>query len=290
MKTFTGTSYFTAILIALLWIIPVTSVHAQSTERQCVDKMNAFSKSFLVFKNGYFQDDKPAENNYRYNAYGMNLYSGECAHFPHSKNTFKIYEDRLQEQIEICIKASLGPTCGQAAVNIDYPASPPATDARRQNSDSSSQQTRINNDPPPPKKPSAAERKEQQSQQLAQENQSKADSARQGKRRQHDPSAEATNCIQPLEGKKEDRVKNICDFEIYYTFCYYRPEESSFATFTTCEKQSFGAVQLKPGKSHVVYKRAEKFYWHACKLPTWSLDNEYIDGKGISARCRDAAK
>ena len=117
-----------------------------------------------------------------------------------------------------------------------------------------------------------AEEQINQSQQLAQETQAKAGAARQGKRKIHDPSAEATNCMQPIQGNKEDRIKNICNFEIYYTFCYYQPEEGSSATFTTCEKQSFGAVQLKPGKSHVVYKRAEKFYWHACKLPTWSVE------------------
>ena len=289
MKTITGTSYFTAILIALLWVMPV-SVQAKLTQNQCIEKLSAFSKSLQVYKNGYYQYENTLENRYRYEAFSLNLYSGECSHFDHSKQQVLNLTDALKKTSNYCIQDGLGPTCGQPAVNTDYPASSPATDARRQNSDSSSQQTRINNDPPPPKKLTAAERKEQQSQQLAQENQSKADSARQGKRRQHDPSAEATHCIQPMEGKKEDRIKNICDYEIYYTFCYYQPEESSFATFTTCEKQSFGAVELKPGKSHVVYKRAAKFYWHACKLPTWSLDSEYIDGKGINARCRDVAK
>ena len=96
--------------------------------------------------------------------------------------------------------------------------------------------------------------------------------------------------MQPIEGKKEDRIKNICDFEIYYTSCYYQPEQGTFSSWTTCEKQSFGAGRIKPGKSHYVYKTAEKYYWHACKLPAWSLDSEYIDGKGISGRCRDVGK
>ena len=301
MKTFTGTSYFNAILIALLWVIPVTSVHAQSTERQCVDKMNAFSKSFLVFKNGYFQDDKPAENNYRYNAYGMNLYSGECAHFPHSKNTFENYNGRLQEQIEICIKANLGPTCGQPAVNIVYPASAPATDARSQQSDSSSQQTTANNDSPPIRKLTAAERKEQQtqqkaddlstkSQQRAQETQAKADSARQGKRKKHDPAAEAHHCIKVNEGGLFGSMDNKCNFKIWYVDCGYRPTENSWLKYMACENQKFGLSTVGPNKrdpSHT--RKVEKMYWFACKDPARPVDYSFIEGSGIQGRCFDTA-
>ena len=224
----------------------------------------------------------------------LHYFGNICPSHPNASSRIRNASESLQAIQSMCVQKGFDETCDLVVKNKPQEYIDNTILAIIKEGKKNSQNQSNNN----PKKLTAAEQKRQnqqqkfeekmsQSQQLAESTQSKADAARQGKRRQHDPSAEATNCIQPMEGKKEDRIKNICNFEIYYTFCYYRPEESSFATFTTCEKQSFGAVQLKPGKSHVVYKRAEKFYWHACKLPTWSLDSEYIDGKGIRGRCYD---
>ena len=302
MKIFTGTSYFSVILIALLWIIPVTSVQAQLSQDQCLQKDHKFGiESSNITKDSYrdgmdqyqlFKIQLKAK--YRGSTYWIYLLSGECSHIEGAKNSVRINKPGLDETIKDCVQRGMGPTCGVTEAEMNSIGGAPSAGNRNT-------QTESNNDSPPPQKLTAAERKAQQAQQKAedltkkqqqsaQETQAKADAARQGKRRKHDPSAEATNCIQPMEGKKEDRIKNICNFEISYTFCYYQPEQVSYAAFTTCEKQSFGADQLKPGKSHVVYKTAEKLYWHACKLPAWSLDHEYVDGKGISGRCRDVGK
>lgn len=294
MKTLSATSYSTAILIVLFWVIPVTSVHAKLTETQCLDKLSAFTKSLQVFKNGYWQNDKPAENNYRYNAFAMKQYSGECAHFPYSKNSFIVHKDRLQEQIEICIKHDLGPTCGQPAVNIEYPASTPATDSR-------SQQTESNNDSPPTRKLSAAEQRRQdaqqkaldqinQSQQLAQENQSKADAARQGKRKVHDPAAEAHHCIKVNTGGSTGSMVNTCNFKISYVDCRYNNTSDELKNWLTCEKQKFGFGFIDAHNEDLTFTRkVQKIYWFACKEPSRPVDYNFVEGRGISGRCHDTA-
>ncbi|MEQ1531520.1 MAG: hypothetical protein ABL925_19570, partial [Methylococcales bacterium] len=131
----------------------------------------------------------------------------------------------------------------------------------------------------------AAEQDVQQDTQLAQENQAKANKARQGKRRRHEPENEAHNCIKPDFGGLYGGMENTCNFKVWYTYCGYRPTENSWLTGMSCEKQSFGSDIVGPGKQSASHTHGvEKLYWFACKDPAWPVDVEFVDGD-IKGRC-----
>lgn len=244
--------------------------NAQISEEQCFQKLVDIQKQSLISeRENRNNQTESLRGSYAAAKAQKDLFESECSHHRKANVYISGARETMQDLGNRCSAIGTGANCGVSA------------------SAESNRGTANNNNQNSSGGGSKSDDMVNQSQQRAESTQSKADAARQGKRKRHDPAAEATNCIQPIVGSKEDKIKNICNFEIYYTFCYYHPDESSFATMTTCEKQSFGAAELKPGKLNTVYKRAEKFYWHACKLPTWSLDSEYVDGKGIRGRCYD---
>lgn len=122
--------------------------------------------------------------------------------------------------------------------------------------------------------------------QSVQEFQQKADQARQGKRRRHEPENEASHCIQPDFGGLYGGMKNTCNFKVWYTYCGYRPSERSWLTGMNCEKQSFGSDSVMPGNTSASHTHGvQQLYWFACKEPAWPLDHEFVVGSGIRARC-----
>jgi hypothetical protein len=126
----------------------------------------------------------------------------------------------------------------------------------------------------------------QQAQQLAKQNQARADQARQGKRRRHEPENEASQCIQPDFGGLYGGMKNTCNFKVWYTYCGYRPKENSWLTGMNCEKQSFGSDSVGPGRTSAAHtKGVEMLYWIACKEPAWTVDTEFVPGQGLRGRC-----
>jgi hypothetical protein len=132
----------------------------------------------------------------------------------------------------------------------------------------------------------SAQQKAQQAQQQAQQNQARADQARQGKRRRHEPENEASHCIQPDFGGLFGGMKNTCNFKVWYTYCGYRPKESSWLTGMNCEKQSFGSDSVSPGRTSASHtKGVEMLYWLACKEPAWTVDAEFVPGQGLRGRC-----
>jgi hypothetical protein len=132
----------------------------------------------------------------------------------------------------------------------------------------------------------AAQQQSQQAQQQAQQTQTRADQARQGQRRRHEPENEASQCIQPDFGGLYGGMKNTCDFKVWYTYCGYRPKESSWLTGMSCEKQSFGSDSVSPGRTSASHtKGVESIHWIACKEPAWALDAEFVPGQGIKGRC-----
>ncbi len=80
-----------------------------------------------------------------------------------------------------------------------------------------------------------AQQQAQQAQEAARVAQTRADQARQGQRRRHEPENEASQCIQPDFGGLYGGMKNTCDFKVWYTYCGYRPKESSWLTGMSCE-------------------------------------------------------
>jgi len=149
----------------------------------------------------------------------------------------------------------------------------------KQDQQNSSTQTSSTNQP-------QGQQQSQQAQQAAQQNQARADQARQGKRKTHDPAAEAHHCIQPNFGGLYGGMRNTCNYKVWFTMCGYRPTENSWLRGMACEKQSFGSDSVGPGRevaSHT--KGVEMLYWYACKDPAWALDAEFVPGQGIKARC-----
>ena len=137
-----------------------------------------------------------------------------------------------------------------------------------------------------PQQNESAQQQAQQTQQLAAQNQTRADQARQGKRRRHEPENEASQCIQPDFGGLYGGMKNTCDFKVWYTYCGYRPKENSWLTGMSCEKQSFGSDSVGPGRTSASHtKGVESIHWIACKEPAWTVDTEFVPGQGIKGRC-----
>ncbi len=160
-------------------------------------------------------------------------------------------------------------------------------------------QSQANNQTQPTPERQAQQREQEETNQLAasnkiigsqkqsvQEFQQKADQARQGKRRRHEPENEASHCIQPDFGGLYGGMKNTCNFKVWYTYCGYRPSERSWLTGMNCEKQSFGSDSVMPGNTSAAHtKGVQQLYWIACKEPAWTVDTEFVAGGGIRARC-----
>lgn len=122
--------------------------------------------------------------------------------------------------------------------------------------------------------------------QSAQETQQKADQARKGKRRQHEPENEASRCIQPDFGGLYGGMKNVCNFKVSYTFCGYRPSDKSWLTGMNCEKQSFGSDTVSPGNTQASHTHGvQHLYWFACREPALPIDQEFVAGSGVRGRC-----
>jgi hypothetical protein len=158
---------------------------------------------------------------------------------------------------------------------------------RNKQGDSSAFSGNTNNQSPQqPDQANQAQQQSQQAQQQARQNQARADQARQGKRRRHEPENEASHCIQPDFGGLYGGMKNTCSFKVWYTYCGYRPKESSWLTGMNCEKQSFGSDSVSPGRTSASHtKGVEMLYWIACKEPAWTVDTEFVPGQGLRGRC-----
>jgi hypothetical protein len=132
----------------------------------------------------------------------------------------------------------------------------------------------------------SAQQQSQQAQQAATIQQVRADQARQGKRRRHEPENEASHCLSvDATSPGFGGFVNKCNFKVVYNFCNYNPKKDSWAEFHTCGK-SGAADFVGPGRTSAAHvKNTETVYFFGCKDPAWPVDVEYIPGRGISARC-----
>jgi hypothetical protein len=177
----------------------------------------------------------------------------------------------LEVSITDCTKKLDSPTAVKQAVTND---SQPAVGVAAPRLQASSQQNQT------------AQQQAQQAQDAARVAQTRADQARKEQRRRHEPENEASQCIQPDFGGLYGGMKNTCDFKVWYTYCGYRPKESSWLTGMSCEKQSFGSDSVSPGRTSASHtKGVESIHWIACKEPAWALDAEFVPGQGIKGRC-----
>jgi hypothetical protein len=138
----------------------------------------------------------------------------------------------------------------------------------------------------------AAQQQSQQAQQLAQQNQASADQARQGKRKTHDPAAEAHECISIDNAGSGNfgAFKNSCGYKVNFSTCNYKPRIRqggfNWSADFDCEKGQYGLHTPSAGVSVAAHNRnTEMVYWFACKHPAYPVDTEFTAGSGVRGRC-----
>lgn len=137
----------------------------------------------------------------------------------------------------------------------------------------------------------SAQQESNQSQQTANQNQARADQARQGKRKTHDPAAEAHQCIEiDKEPGLFGAFKNICNYKVNFSTCNYKPRVKSggfnWSADFDCEQQKFGLHTPDGGRAVASHNRnTEMVYWFACKAPAFPVDTEFVAGSGVRGRC-----
>ena len=146
----------------------------------------------------------------------------------------------------------------------------------------------------PSQRASSESLQSQSSQQLAQQTQSRADQQRQGKRKTHDPAAEAHECIaiDKAGSGNYGAFKNQCPYPVNFTTCNEKPRiiqgGFNWSADFDCAKQQFGLHTPKGNSSVAAHNRNTEFvYWFACKAPAMPVDATYAAGKGIEARCHN---
>jgi hypothetical protein len=145
------------------------------------------------------------------------------------------------------------------------------------------QQTQTNS----PLQLNPEQKAQEDAQQRAKMIEQEADQKRRGKRKVHDPAAEAHHCLAVNQNDPGfGSFVNKCNFKIDYAFCNYNPNKNSWADFHNCEGRSGNAGSIRAnGMDAAHVNNTETVYFFACKSPAWPLDTEYVAGKGLSGRC-----
>jgi hypothetical protein len=136
-----------------------------------------------------------------------------------------------------------------------------------------------------------AQQQAQQAQDAARVAQTRADQARQGKRKTHDPAAEAHECIEiDKDPGLFGAFKNTCNYKVNFSTCNYRPRVRqggfNWSADFDCEQQKFGLHTPDGGRAVASHNRnTEMVYWFACKAPAFPVDTEFAPGSGVRGRC-----
>jgi hypothetical protein len=140
----------------------------------------------------------------------------------------------------------------------------------------------------------SAQQQSQQAQQSAQQTQARADQQRQGKRKTHDPAAEAHECISIDKSGSGNfgAFKNQCPYPVNFYSCNEKPRiiqgGFNWSADFDCAKPSLGLYTPKGNSSVAAHNRNTEFvHWYACKAPAMPADATYTPGKGIEARCHN---
>ncbi len=137
-----------------------------------------------------------------------------------------------------------------------------------------------------------AHQQAQQAQEAARVAQTRADQARQGRRKTHDPAAEAHECvaIDNASSGNFGAFKNTCGFRVNFYTCNYRPRITqggfNWSADFDCDKQQMGMHTPGGGVSVAAHNRnTETVHWFACKAPATPVDVSFVQGQGLSGRC-----
>lgn len=156
------------------------------------------------------------------------------------------------------------------------------------NSGNNTTSSNTSNQPQPNQ---AAQQQSQQVQQRAVQNQARADQARQGKRKTHDPAAEAHQCIEiDKDPGLFGAFKNTCGYKVNFSTCNYKPRVRqggfNWSADFDCEQQKFGLHTPGSGVAVAAHNRnTEMVYWFACKAPAFPVDTEFVASSGVRGRC-----
>jgi hypothetical protein len=137
----------------------------------------------------------------------------------------------------------------------------------------------------------AAQQQSQQAQQQAQQTQARADQARQGKRKTHDPAAEAHECIaNDTTPGLFGGFRNQCNYKVSFYSCNFKPRVVqggfNWSADFDCEQQKFGLYDMGPGgKTAAHTNNTETVYFFACKSPATPVDVDFVAGQGARGRC-----
>lgn len=251
--------------VTFSFLISISSAQAKMSDQECKQSMEAYVNKYspAMTKEPLTKQDEinSARASYVLFEHSKVLLDQGCADSPYFKKTnsdLAAYNNVMTNLKKECIKMTGKEDCGS-----------------NQNStgERSESEEQIN-----------------QSQQLAQENQSKADAARQGKRKVHDPAAEAHHCIKVNTGGSTGSMVNTCNFKISYVDCRYNNTSDELKNWLTCEKQKFGFGFIDAHNEDLTFTRkVQKIYWFACKEPSRPVDYNFVEGRGISGRCHDTA-
>ena len=133
---------------------------------------------------------------------------------------------------------------------------------------------------------------QQQAQQLAAQNQARADQARQGRRKTHEPAAEAHECIAIDNAGSGNfgAFKNTCSYRVNFYTCNYKPRVTqggfNWSADFDCGRQQHGMHTPGAGVSVAAHNRnTETVHWFACKAPASPVDVSFVQGQGLSGRC-----
>lgn len=136
-----------------------------------------------------------------------------------------------------------------------------------------------------------AQQQSQQAQQQAQQTQARADQARQGKRKTHDPAAEAHECIaKDTTPGLFGGFRNQCNYKVSFYSCNFKPRVVqggfNWSADFDCEQQKFGLYDMGPGgKTAAHTNNTETVYFFACKSPATPVDVDFVAGQGARGRC-----
>ncbi len=134
----------------------------------------------------------------------------------------------------------------------------------------------------------------QQSQQRARDVQARADADAQRKgKRSHDPAAEAHECVEIDQSGSGNygAFKNTCGYPISFYSCNFRPRTIqggfNWSADFDCSQQKTGMYTPSANGRVAAHNRnTETVHWFACKSPASPADVSFVDGQGLTGRCR----
>lgn len=79
--------------------------------------------------------------------------------------------------------------------------------------------------------------------------------------------------------------ENICDMDVYVSYCAFHPIKGAWNELFDCEKQAGGMDHIAAHGKQAAHTNGTHMYWFACPAPSWPVGGKFVPGEGIYARC-----